>query len=399
MPRKILVLADGISHAHVVRPKRLAEELAALGHEVTLGLPDGGGSLFTHMPVPTVPVWSLDPDTFLGALRRLERAVDEAVLGRYLASDLSAIEAARPDLVVHDLRLSAPVAARLSGIPSVALTGAYWSPYSPRRMGLPVNVQSSLLGYTLSQALRPFTERPLMRWGCEFVDRFRERHGLPRTDGDPFALVAGGEHVWYVDYEDFVPVSGAPPGHVFIGPLLWSAEGAPGVPDDARTGRPLVYVPIGSSGDPELGRLVVGALRGLPVHVLVAAGGNAPAFADLAGEGVTVMRAVDGNDACRAASLVVSNGGSPQLWQALEQGTPVLGLPTNMDQVTVSLYAPRTGAAATLHPLRATRGRIAREARRLLNDPAIRERAAAQAGRLERCGQRERIAQALATVP
>ncbi|MDP3493635.1 MAG: glycosyltransferase, partial [Hyphomonadaceae bacterium] len=41
---------------------------------------------------------------------------------------------------------------------------------------------------------------------------------------------------------------------------------------------------------------------------------------------------VDGDQACRSADLVVCNGGSPGVFQALAHGVPVLGIPRNMDQ-------------------------------------------------------------------
>ena len=36
--------------------------------------------------------------------------------------------------------------------------------------------------------------------------------------------------------------------------------------------------------------------------------------------------------ACTAADLVICNGGSPTMYQALASGTPVIGIPSNLDQ-------------------------------------------------------------------
>ncbi len=54
---------------------------------------------------------------------------------------------------------------------------------------------------------------------------------------------------------------------------------------------------------------------------------------DFAGQEVYFEPLVDGNDIAKRASLVICNGGSPTAYQALAQGTPVIGIPSNMDQL------------------------------------------------------------------
>ncbi|MFC3374324.1 hypothetical protein ACFOLJ_00110 [Rugamonas sp. CCM 8940] len=56
---------------------------------------------------------------------------------RYVEDDLHVFKQARPDLVVGDFRLSLSISARLAGLPYVALSNAYWSPYVRQRYPLP----------------------------------------------------------------------------------------------------------------------------------------------------------------------------------------------------------------------------------------------------------------------
>ena len=41
---------------------------------------------------------------------------------------------------------------------------------------------------------------------------------------------------------------------------------------------------------------------------------------------------IPGREAVKKAAFVICNGGSPSVYQALVQGVPVIGIPSNMDQ-------------------------------------------------------------------
>ena len=47
------------------------------------------------------------------------------------------IREVEPDVVVGDFRLSLSVSARVAGVPYLAITNAYWSPYARQRFPLP----------------------------------------------------------------------------------------------------------------------------------------------------------------------------------------------------------------------------------------------------------------------
>jgi UDP:flavonoid glycosyltransferase YjiC (YdhE family) len=75
---------------------------------------------------------------------------------------------------------------------------------------------------------------------------------------------------------------------------------------------------------------VLESLDQLPVSVLVATAGraNVPAV-----DGKRwVADYLPGSQAACRSQLVISNGGSATTYQALTEGVPVLGIPTNMDQ-------------------------------------------------------------------
>ncbi len=384
------MFADTVSVAHVVRPMRVATMLQALGHEVVFALPEAGRALLRTLDVPSVPVYGMALDRFHRALRLLVPPFDRVGLDLCLADDLRAIDRVRPDAVVRDMRPSVVVAAHLRQVPCVTLLNAYWSPHSPRRLEVSDNVLTRIFGHDLTRASLSHTGAPTMRHVLAPVNAQRAAHGLVPHGGDVFAVFAAGDRTVLLDHPGFVPLAADVAGQC-IGPVLWNADEG----DAPPTERPFVYVPVGSSGAPSLARAVVRALAASDANVLVAAGRHYDKLADLAGPRVVAARTVDGEAACGAARLVISNGGSPQLWQALEVGTPVFGLPSNIDQALNSRYADRTGAARSLHALRATPRRLREALDAALADRGLCEAAQAQAGRVAALDQPERLRLAL----
>jgi UDP:flavonoid glycosyltransferase YjiC (YdhE family) len=65
-------------------------------------------------------------------------------------------------------------------------------------------------------------------------------------------------------------------------------------------------------------------------------------------ENVHVASYLPGEDAVKMASLVICNGGSPTTHQALSQGVPVVGLPSNLDQYLNMAAIEKSGAGQCL---------------------------------------------------
>ena len=57
---------------------------------------------------------------------------------------------------------------------------------------------------------------------------------------------------------------------------------------------------------------------------------------------------VSGDEAARRASFVICNGGSSTGYQALAQGAPVLGIPSNLDQYLAMTAIEAAGAGVLL---------------------------------------------------
>ncbi len=376
-PRKprILFIAEAISLAHVVRLAMLAERLDRSRYDVWFASARFPDLVFkgTHFKRRTIE--SVSPERMLGRVARAQPPWDERELARYVEDDLRLLHEVRPDLVVGDFRLSLAVSAPVTGTPCASLINAYWSPHAVRdAFPIPEHPLVRLLGprrvASRWQIALPFVFQRFARP----LNALRKRYGLAPL-GSWLETLTFGDHTLYADIPELAPTRALPAHHHYLGTLSWS----PRVPLPAfwsrmDHARPLVYVTLGSSGDLGVLDAVLSAGRSLPITMLVATAGRCTPSA--VGGHVWVTDFVPGDVVARRAALVVSNGGSTTSYQALEAGTPVLGLPSNLDQYLAAEAVARTGAGSYLRSGAVTAGAIVEAIERMLFEAHYRAAAA-----------------------
>ncbi len=79
-----------------------------------------------------------------------------------------------------------------------------------------------------------------------------------------------------------------------------------------------------------------------------------------------------GEKVVQRASLVVCSGGSATAYQALKEGIPILGIPSNMDQLLTMSAIAHAGAGILLRAGRMTRERFRRAVSKILGDESYR---------------------------
>jgi UDP:flavonoid glycosyltransferase YjiC (YdhE family) len=302
------------AYGHVYPMMPLALAFADAGHDVTVAT---GAPFVGRLPLPTT---SSLPEGV--TFKMFEREVFEAhpdltgldvptalfgeVAPRYTAPTLRAVfERLQPDLVVYEITdVGAAVAADLLGIRAVTFGLGLWNPILVRWHETAARHQRDL-------------------WLA--VDR------EPSTD---FAANPGG-------YFDPMPLSiqhspGALPARRFpIQPVSWSEPGV--VPEwlTRDTGRPRVYVTLGTVafGAVDVLRRAVTETAQHDVDVLVAVGpeGDPAALGELPGN-VHVERFVPQAEVLPYVDLLVHHGGAGTMLGALSNGLPQLILPQAADQ-------------------------------------------------------------------
>jgi len=379
-PRRVLIFAEAVTLAHAVRPAVLAGLLRQAGHEVTLAWAPRYAGLFPDLACPTETLDSLSTGDFAAALAAGRPIYTEGRLLDYVSQDEALIRRLGPEVVIGDFRLSLQVSARRCRVPYIGIANAYWSPWARQRVPVPDIPPTRLLGARLMQPLfdliRPFAFAQHARP----IEAMRRHHGLPGLGGSLFAAYTEADQVLYADIPGLVDLTGAPAAHQVAGPVLWSPPGqVPAGWDTLPAGRPVVYVTLGSSGDPRTLPALLEVLGERPLTVLLATAGKAVP-GTLPGN-VHAADYLPGLEACRRARLVVCNGGAPTTQQALAAGRPVLGICTNLDQQLNMLGIVRAGAGRSLRGSEATPRRLALAIDQLLADGPQHGAAAALAAR------------------
>lgn len=343
---KVLIFAEAVTLAHVTRPHVLALALDPAEFEVCVARDARYDPLLGPQSYARATLGTIPAPQFLDALARGRPLYREAELHRYVEEDLALIEAFDPDLVMGDFRLSLSVSARLAGRPYLAIANAYWSPYAEPRYPVPDLPFVTWLGYRAAQVVfdwvRPFAfalhSRPL--------ERVRRRHGLPSLGWDLRRVYTDADHVLYADLPELVPTRDLPPQHRYLGPVLWEPETPlPAWWSDLPADRPMVFVTLGSSGPAAVLPRLIEALARLPVTLVVATAGRARV--GHAGN-VFVADYLPARQVLARARLAICNGGSPLAYLALCAGCPVLGVPTNLDQLLNMHYVQQAGAGECL---------------------------------------------------
>ena len=92
--------------------------------------------------------------------------------------------------------------------------------------------------------------------------------------------------------------------------------------------------------------MIIEALQGLDVDSVIAVGeGNT---LRITAKNMLVARYLPGDQVAGMASVVICNGGSPTSHQALGKGCPVLGIPSNLDQLLNMQCVERVGAGLSI---------------------------------------------------
>ena len=330
--QRILFMAEAVTLAHVARPHVLAQSLPPDQYEVLFACDPRYNQLFGDANYPRRQIETISSERFLKQLEKGSPLYDLATLEGYVAEDLAVIDEFQPDAIVGDFRLSLSVSARLSGVPYIAITNAYWSPEAQIDCPVPELPLTRWLGYGLGGALFQLGRSVGFAIHGRAHNQLRRRHGMPTFPADMRHVYVDGDAVLYADVPELVPLRRRPEGHHFVGPIPWSpvAEKPAWWNAVVESARPIVYLTLGSSGDASVLPVLVEGLAALGGTVLVATAGRTVLNQKLGN--IYAEKFLPGADAASLADLVVCNGGSPTTYQALAAGKPVLGIPSNLDQ-------------------------------------------------------------------
>ncbi|HEY7771105.1 glycosyltransferase [Longimicrobium sp.] len=383
--RRVLFIGELVTLSHMVRPAVLAATLDPARYEVFFACDPRHLSLLrTPNPFHFIPLQSrLAVKSLEEVALMRDSFYDYATVNHYVREDLQLFATWRPDVVVGDMRQSLVVSSRLAGVPFVNIMNAHWHPTSSTPYESPVNPLGAWLGEPWGGMLFNGLMKLALPLASVGVNLVSLQYGLPVVGADFKSIFSYGDYVAFPDLPELSPLHPLPENAAYVGPCLWTPDVAqPAWWGALPADRPVVYVNLGSSGQPRLLPTVIRALAGLPVSVVVATAGRT----DLGPQPANVFVAdfLDGLQVARRARLTLCNGGSTAGPQSLAGGTPVLGIPSNMDQLASMRLLVARGAGEMVPEAEASEEGIRDAARRMLVDPRYRRAAGEVAAAIER---------------
>jgi UDP:flavonoid glycosyltransferase YjiC (YdhE family) len=325
---RVLFLAEAVTWSQVVRLMVLARGLGR-EFEVHFASARFDERLFENTYFKRWPIFSLAPDKVEAAVAGGRRIYSKPILKKYVQDELRLIDAVKPDVIVSDLRWSTCISGPVSGVPVCTLIDAYWS----RRMlreafPVPDHPIVKLLGVPMAQKYFPVAQPKVFQHFVAPVNELRRAYGLGPI-GDLFDVINWGDRVLFPDDPRITPLSSVAPHETFLGPILWSPR--VNLPSWWYSlEKPFVYATLGSSGALQAAPAVIEALGSMDVDVVLSTAArfvprNVP-------PNIRVVDMIPGDVAARRAKVVVCNGGASTGYQALAECTPIVGIPSNLDQ-------------------------------------------------------------------
>lgn len=366
--KRILFIAEAVTLAHVARPYVLASALDPEIYEVSFACDPRFNTLFDFSNLNFYNIESIPTTQFLDALAKGSPVYNAATLKQYVLDDLVLLDDLKPDIVVGDFRLSLAISARLRNVPYITITNAYWGPYTLQHFPVPDIPITGLFGQKIAQNIFDVVRPLAFRLHTRPFNQVCRHFGLPKLSNDLREIYTHADLTLYADLPDMFETNKLPEHHQFIGPIIWSPDvKLPEWWEDIPKDKPVIYITLGSSGRASLLPTILNALGQMPVTVLLALAGHKNSI-NLP-DNTFAQNYLPGSLAAAKADLVICNGGSPTTQQALAEGTPVIGVPSNLDQYLNMQAIEAKRAGILLRSGRTNKGALVSSIQKILSTP------------------------------
>jgi UDP:flavonoid glycosyltransferase YjiC (YdhE family) len=336
--RRILVFPYSHTLSHVSRPLLLATELKKRGHEVIFAGANKS-SFVTEHGFEIIPVFEPNPQLLYSNIRNGKlRFVSDGEIEKMIQADLSLYQQVRPDLVLSDGRFTAPISTHIAGIKHVAIVNVSSTeyrahPYIPVFDWIPkgfVGRDSSV--WKQIQRLNLRLEMTVFDNVMSIFSRLSKKLGMKKLITATNCLT-GNDLTLLADVPEYFPTRNLPPDYHYVGPLTLKTEMKPPVwwPPKERGGR-LIYLTMGTTGIEDLFHRFYELIKKTDLTAVITTGGQVKEdFKNIQGT-IYLEKYMNGDLIMEKCDLVICHGGNGTIYQALQHGKPVVGIPTIPDQ-------------------------------------------------------------------
>lgn len=368
---RILFIPGSFAIAHVTRLLVLANSLDKKKYQVIFAS-DQTYSNFIKKTAPTLtyyPIRSMESNKFLKRVNNARRVYLRHEIDELVKAELKLYKQCSPDIVIGDFRPTLNISSKIANMPYVAIMNAYWSTYSTHDFEVPGKIFGVRLGNLLYKYLQPIVDgyhiRPFNQVRRTY--KLKPLHDLRQTFF---------EATWslFADIPDIAPTKNLPKNHMYIGPISWEPKcGYPKWWNILPKNKPLIYLTMGSTGDISCIPSIIKALERLPVTIVIA---TAERF-HLQDKQKQIYSAnfLPGSEITKLSQVVICNGGCTTSYQALSNGIPILGFPSNMDQIFSMRGIEQNGAGIFIRPTQATIKNITTAVEKILEEKCFKKSA------------------------
>jgi UDP:flavonoid glycosyltransferase YjiC (YdhE family) len=328
---RILVFGDGGFLSHTTRPLEIAKRLRHQGHDVQFAVSGPYSRLVREADFDVHDIATVPPERILSRSRK--GRCDWYTLDHVrmtVAADLELFDRLRPDLVLGDFRHSLHTSCEMHKVPFTAILNASWTNYYSVRFRAPEHMLlTHVVGAGILNRIEPWVKAAVLRKDVFAHNQFRRQVGL-----------APLENVWHMfsgdinlltDIPEYGPTQNLPHNFHYVGPMLWEpALPAPEWLRDLDPQRPTLYFTMGSTGHAKYLKVAIDHFADSEYQCLMTTGGlwSPPAVP----RNFHVCEYAPGSELLRRSFVVVCQGGNGTIYQALQQGVPIIGIATMHDQ-------------------------------------------------------------------
>jgi len=368
---RILFMGEDVALSHVVRPLVLAQAIKG-SYEVFFAAGQKYAELIKGSGIEYHAVWTLSAEAFVERLSKGKDAWLPEDFSREVEADIALIKEIQPDLVVGDLRWSLGISAAATKTPYLSLLNAHWSPYYTLTCPPPELPIVKLLGVKLSTVLMPVLAPVILKVLTKPFNTVRREYNLEKVENYLHIGVCA-DWVAYLDIPSLGPTKSTPDSHSYLGPVQWSpAVSHPGWWNELSKDKPIVYVSMGSTGKISYIRELVETLSDMGMTVILATSGRFEQ--EGFGDSVFAAEYLPGLEACQRSTLVVCNGGTGAIYQAIMAEVPILGIPTNGDQYFAMGSVQEQEAGLLVRSTHVNSRRIRMAASKLLSERSYKQK-------------------------
>lgn len=284
---------------------------------------------------------------------------------------LEEIKAHQPDYLVHDAFIPwGTYLTRILKVPSIS---------SISNIAMDRKVTSTVPSVTFGTLRDLFlTERNYVKRSQELLTNLSERYPV-RKPQNPFELFGV-----FQNYEElnlvytsrmFQPFADNfdPQNFKFVGPSLLPRPEAPVFPFEALTGKPLIYISLGTiyNARPEFYRACFKAFGATAWQVVMAVGSQVSK--ELLGQApgnFIIREVVPQLEVLKRASLFITHGGMNSVSEALYNNVPMVVLPQSADQPWIGKRVAELGAGQMLLKRKVSPSHLRQAAEKVLSQPS-----------------------------